>query len=210
MQKIEYLDSWRGIGCFMVFISHILDKLFECGSFFGKSGVAILFALSAYLLCELYYWNEKKIDIKWSINFWKKRAIRIFPPLLFTCFIAVLLRWMTIETAIRQCLMLEQYSHFWVLPLECGFYLLFPIIILLIKKNGKLRSIIIGSIMIIFIWSYYVLSGPMENTSGFIYCLPMFILGIIVSLISHKIKSILGGGQFKRHRYFWGYVGYCL
>lgn len=47
--------------------------------------------------------------------------------------------------------------------------------------------------MIIFIWSYYVLSGPMENTSGFIYCLPMFILGIIVSLISHKIKSILGG-----------------
>lgn len=196
MKRRDYLDSWRGIGCLMVFVSHMLSILkgrWSNGSFLGKSGVAVLFTLSAYLLCELYYWSEEKIDIRWSINFWKKRIIRIFPPLLFTCFIAVLLHWMTAEKAIRQCLMLEQYSHFWVLPLEMGFYLIFPIFVLVMKKMGELISIIAGCVVIAGIWCYYLLFAPVQQTGSFIYCLPMFILGIVISLACHGKTDVIGG-----------------
>lgn len=134
----DWLDSWRGIGCLMVFASHALDVLFECGSFLGKSGVAMLFILSAYLMCELYYWNEQKVYFTWIINFYKKRFIRIFPPLFFTCIIAVLTKFMTCHTAMRQCLMIEKYRHFWVLPIEMGFYLIFPAVLLFKKKTKKI------------------------------------------------------------------------
>lgn len=36
MKRIDYLDSWRAIGCLLVFTSHILDSFFNCGSFFSK------------------------------------------------------------------------------------------------------------------------------------------------------------------------------
>lgn len=55
MKRMDYLDSWRGIGCFMVFVSRMRSALkgkWGNGSFLGKSGVAVLFALSAYLLCN--------------------------------------------------------------------------------------------------------------------------------------------------------------
>lgn len=94
----------------------------------------MLFILSAYLLCELYYWNEQEIDCSWIVNFYKKRAVRIFPPLMFTIIAAVILKFMTFYSAIRQFFMLEKYSHFWVLPAELGFYILFSVILVAIKN----------------------------------------------------------------------------
>lgn len=193
MKTMKYLDSWRGIGCLMVFASHILDSLFGCGTFFGKSGVAILFSLSAYLLCELYYWRIGEINKKWCVNFYKKRIVRVFPPLIFTCLVAVFVHFMTVETAVRQCLMLEQYSHFWVLPLEMTFYLMFPIIVKLMKKAGRQLSILTWGTIISVIWCYYLFFAVEQNTGGIIYCLPLFALGILVSLISHEKISWIGG-----------------
>ena len=73
MKRIEWLDSWRGIGCLMVFTSHIISEFGYCqGTFLGKSGVAVLFVLSAYLLCEIYYRDKQQINCAWVINFYKK------------------------------------------------------------------------------------------------------------------------------------------
>ncbi len=194
MDKIDWLDSWRGIGCLMVFISHVLDSLFQQGSFFGKSGVAMLFILSAYLLCELYYWSGQEINWGWIKKFYQKRIIRIFPPLLCACAIAVSMKWMSPQLAVRQCLMLEQYSHFWVLPVEVGFYFIFPLIVMLMKKLGSFFSLIAGFVTIFIIWVYYLFFTNISHLNTFIYCFPIFILGIMTSLICHKGLNLSWGG----------------
>lgn len=202
MKRTEWLDSWRGIGCLMVFASHALDNLTDSkGSFLGKSGVAMLFILSAYLLCELYYWNEQKIGCSWIVNFYKKRAVRIFPPLMFALIAAVVSKFMTFQSAIRQFFMLEKYSHFWVLPAELGFYVLFPVILVLIKKTGKYFCII-GSVIIVIIWLLYYFMYPQHSQNNLLYCLPLFILGITVSLMSHDKQIGLGGDCPKTQKSF--------
>ncbi len=57
MKREKWLDAWRGLGCLFVFFSHGLDAAVGRGGFFGKLGVSFLFCLSAYLLCEKYYFG---------------------------------------------------------------------------------------------------------------------------------------------------------
>ncbi len=81
-------------------------------------------------------------------------------------------------------LMKDAFSHFWVLPLELLFYFVFPGLCFILKRLGNKLSIVVLSGVVSIIWIYYY--GIIDtNTYSFLYCLPMFLGGIIISLLKH-------------------------
>ena len=71
LNRIEYLDGWRGIAILFVLISHFLSlKAFD----FGRMGVDIFFVLSGMLMANILF--IKRVSLK---TFYKRRISRIAP-----------------------------------------------------------------------------------------------------------------------------------
>lgn len=120
-------------------------------------GVNILFALSGYLIYGSY---KKSRDLK---EYLKKRAIRIFPPLVFVTIVTVFLCYFfttadkaiyfkgSISYVIYNCLLNPRFGlpgvfeenyyplaingSLWTLPIEFACYLIVPVLYMLCKKR---------------------------------------------------------------------------
>lgn len=119
----------------------------------GKIGVVVFFILSGYLIVGILLSGRSKIEhghaLKsvWS-EFYQKRALRIFPVyfgvLLFFCLIG---NSNTIETFLWHATFTSNFghalfkvdfdnlSHFWSICIEEQFYLVIPLLVLLLNKR---------------------------------------------------------------------------
>jgi len=82
MQRIKYLDGWRGCAVLAVLFAHFATSK---GINFGRFGVELFFVLSGRLMAEILFIKNIKIDV-----FFFRRFSRVYPALLvFTtaCFI---------------------------------------------------------------------------------------------------------------------------
>jgi peptidoglycan/LPS O-acetylase OafA/YrhL len=80
LNRIGYLDGWRGIAITCVLISHFLPIK---GLDLGRMGVDIFFVLSGMLMANILF--VKRVDL---ITFYKRRISRIFP--VFFIFLSVI------------------------------------------------------------------------------------------------------------------------
>ena len=78
-QKIAGFDALRGIAIIGIVLYHLYPSIFP-GGFLG---VPLFFVLSGYLMfiTSDVKWEKGKFSIK---SYYKKRFIKIFPPLFFT------------------------------------------------------------------------------------------------------------------------------
>lgn len=148
-KHIASLDGLRGIAAAAVVFSH-LDLIFPPLSSLmihgiGGRSVAIFFALSGFLMAYLY--GDRPISRKSLADFLVSRLSRIYPVYLVAVTIVVLLSgipgfdfvspihgWKEI---IRHIMLLGSSGVFWSVPPEIQFYLLFPLIwLLLSNQNG--------------------------------------------------------------------------
>jgi peptidoglycan/LPS O-acetylase OafA/YrhL len=94
---LDSLLTLPGVACFMVVISHYnaqkkailyknLDLTWLTFSF-GFFGVWIFFCLSGYLMDKAFYTERYTVDLSGTPNFWRNRAIRIFPLYYFAVLI---------------------------------------------------------------------------------------------------------------------------
>lgn len=80
VDRVDYLDGWRGLAIILVLISHFFPiKYFDL----GRLGVDVFFVLSGMLMSNLLF--IKKVPLK---IFYKRRISRIFP--VFFIFITVI------------------------------------------------------------------------------------------------------------------------
>lgn len=176
---IPSLDGLRAVAICVVFLSHAgLGKIIP-----GGLGVTIFFFLSGYLittLLRLEHTKTGKIDLK---NFYIRRMLRIWPNFYLVLLSGAILTMLSIlpgkvnfEGLLAQALHFANYygifwggvgttigtGVFWSLAVEEHFYLVFPIIYILLLKlkpkinQNQLLTIIVTLGFIALFWRVYL------------------------------------------------------
>ncbi len=159
---IPKLDGLRAIAAILVVISHYMEEL-HCAKFsYGGNGVQIFFVISGFLITSILLAQKNKTHEsvgKLLKNFIIKRALRLFPIyyiLIITLFAISFFGglWLCAKEDVWYYFTYTQnylfflkgfqsplLNHTWSLAVEEQFYLLWPLLILLIPKKYELHFI---------------------------------------------------------------------
>lgn len=165
-QYYKKLDGLRALAVFAVMITHwiYLDVVVKLG--FGFWGVNLFFVLSGFLITEILlkqqYCNQKRSEI--LKKFYIKRTLRIFPIYYLVIIFALFLNLDNSRSFAGYTLTytLNFYnvftgdigtslSHLWSLCVEEQFYLVWPILLLIVKPLNHLKLIIAMIVLAILI-----------------------------------------------------------
>ncbi|MBK5272301.1 MAG: acyltransferase [Bacteroidia bacterium] len=181
-QKQYYpaLDGLRGIAILLVVFLHNFGfmNLF----FFGWLGVDLFFVLSGFLITDILLNTVGQPNF--LRNFYMRRVLRIFPLYYFALILCLFIlpafpdlhlnvkyyqdnqfwQWTYLQNWLyifKQPFGTKMLLHTWSLAVEEQFYLIWPAIILLIKKPKILLLIVISLLIIVgisrfLLWSYHI------------------------------------------------------
>lgn len=138
---------------------------------FGWLGVLLFFVLSGYLLATQLI--HRDLNLKKVSRFWLRRGLRIYPAfwlqllvLLVVARVFTIMPQLTDGGAIVRHVFLwinlppsmtiPMNSVWWTLPVELGFYLVLPFLVLLSKRLGWLK-VFAGAVLITLLWRYGVM-----------------------------------------------------
>ena len=186
--KLKYrpeIDSLRAISVLGVIIYH--SKIYFFGELFfqgGYFGVDIFFVISGYLITSIIYEDLRKNQFSLK-KFYIKRCRRIFPALIFTILISLLLSWYSVmpvsfieyaKSIIYSLIFVSNYYfyfsgleygavsgllkpllHTWSLAIEEQFYIIFPLIFIFgFRKFRKNLILYLGILLFVsFITAIY-------------------------------------------------------
>jgi len=200
MQYIKPLDSIRGIAVLLVLLSHWVPiYIFQSGAFIG---VNTFFVLSGFLISNIIFRNKneaesagysKLIVLK---NFFFRRALRIFPIYFFVVISLFVLGESRITNIKSEIIYLLTFTinfhfsylkyfgvytaHLWSLAVEEQFYLVWPWLMLFVRRDYIPVTILIfiltGSISQLFITDHF---GYLTTYT----CLDAFGLGALLSWV---------------------------
>jgi peptidoglycan/LPS O-acetylase OafA/YrhL len=169
------LDGLRGIAILLVVFLHNFDFLNYF--FFGWLGVDLFFVLSGFLITEILL---KTLDQPHFIrNFYMRRVLRIFPLYYLVLIICLLILPMIRSVHVNSDYYIHNQGwlwtylqnwlfsfkepfgdkillHTWSLAVEEQFYLVWPFIILLLRKPGRLLWFLLSLLIIVGIARYAV------------------------------------------------------
>ena len=181
---IKHLDGLRAVAIFGVIIYHA--KIYFTSEPFLKGGflgVDLFFVISGYLMTSIIYEQSKNNNFSFK-KFILKRIRRIFPAILFICIVSLpfiyfhimpkylieqikyilssiffftnfFYSYISQEYAAESSL-LKPFIHTWSLSVEMQFYVILPlIIVLVIKKDLSLFKTFLILIIIFFICSLF-------------------------------------------------------
>lgn len=146
MKRIPNLDLFRFIAISSVLYYHLSQRFlfdFYADKRFidiGKYGVELFFTLSGFLIGSIYYKNSKSVNL---FKFWLQRFIRTYPPYLVAFAIYFLLAYIAKKERFDLGYLVFFQNYYYVMPLfkiswslcvEEHFYLIFPIIMLVLDR----------------------------------------------------------------------------
>ena len=176
--RLDALLALRGLACLMVVVIHcgpprnaIIYQEYDLSWLIfshGAIAVWIFFCLSGYLMGKAFYTERYTPDVPGVINFWRNRAIRIFPLYYFAVLILSIFVYpdvLKIENwgyLIRVCTFTYHphinFQHvafnevFWSLSTEIQFYIFVPFIFNFIRHRlVSQKQVILASLLIIFV-----------------------------------------------------------
>ena len=198
---IPSLDGIRAVSFILVFAAHCgFEKIIP-----GGLGVTVFFFLSGYLITTLLR-TEADLSGRISIrDFYIRRVLRIFPPFYLTILFGCMLHWTHVLPGYIGRGMIYQALHManfwtihrqvhdlsldgialgsnvmWSLAVEEHFYLLFPLLYVLLRKRFNARgqalalNLICGLILLwrcILVYHYHVVwvdpAGDVQNPRTF-------------------------------------------
>jgi len=212
------LDSLRAFCVALVLCEHWISEGYWFKIIpFGMIGVTFFFVLSGFLITEILIKGKIAIEQKSRNaltvfkNFYARRTLRIFPVYYLTIIILYAMNFEQIRGKVTWFLFylsniyfyLNQswdgaLSHLWTLAVEEQFYLIWPLIILLVSRKKLLGTIIIFLITgILFRGILFTMSDNSPGAFNFISiltpsCIDSFALGGILAYY-----RIFGNSNFK-------------
>jgi len=177
MKYIKQLDSLRGIAVLLVIITHWFPEgnpLHDYTAYFN--GVDIFFALSGFLITKILLQNREEAErlgtpkLFVSKNFYVRRFLRIF-PIYYAAILVLFALGPKTGTHIRDSVVYfltytsnfyfiqtgrwdGMLSHLWSLAVEEQFYLLWPWLVLFLRKKILLPLIVV-SILVGIVGQHY-------------------------------------------------------
>ena len=167
------IDGLKGIAILAVVFYHLFDLLksahFTESTLFdgGFLGVDIFFVISGFLITSSVFYKLSTDDFS-LLSFYKRRFLRIVPPLLFVCIFTLIVGYFLLFPMVYRELNIEVANallfignfrfansggyfaldssdklllHTWYLAVTIQFYILFPLIVLLLKKVFSLKRL---------------------------------------------------------------------
>lgn len=150
-QLIPSLNGLRAVSIGLVITAHLLN-----GDFLGNLGVRVFFVISGYLITCLLL---KELNSTGSVNlkrFYFRRTMRIFAPFyFFLLIVGILGLFGVISLDVRSFLTAFTYTsdyldsdswqtaHSWSLAVEEQFYLLYPPLLVVLRKKKILAPLIL-------------------------------------------------------------------
>ena len=171
--KRHDIDGLKGIAILAVVFYHLFDLLksahFTESTLFdgGFLGVDIFFVISGFLITSSVFYRLSNNDFS-LLSFYKRRFLRIVPPLLFVCIFTLIIGYFLLFPEVYNELNIEVANallfignfrfansggyfaldssdklllHTWYLAVTIQFYILFPLIVLLLKKVFSLKRL---------------------------------------------------------------------
>jgi peptidoglycan/LPS O-acetylase OafA/YrhL len=208
---IKEFDSLRALSVLSVMFSHYFGQ-FKFSGLFGFAGVTFFFVLSGYLITQILLKEKEsvKIDLRNNTSklgsvlkvFYLRRSLRIFPIYYLTLMILVLLN---IDSARSYFLYhffyasnflysfaiyYDHLSHFWSLAVEEQFYLVWPLLILLLPFGvNQIRFfwlLIVASVLFKFCMVYFISIDSLAVHYMMPSCIESFAFGALALLIGKK------------------------
>ena len=200
LKYVPGLDGVRGLAILLVLCFHLLWSNFVTGSrtldivvrlrSSAWVGVDLFFALSGFLITGILL--DTRDGPNFFRNFYARRALRIFPLYYAVLVVLAIAFHPTDLTASRPLLILAAYlqntplwwsghipshvadftSHLWSLATEEQFYLVWPLIVVLIRSRRGLLWLA-GSLIVLSPVLRYVLllhGAPFQETYKLIFC----------------------------------------
>jgi peptidoglycan/LPS O-acetylase OafA/YrhL len=176
------LDGLRGVAVLLVVIYHYFD--FTNYFFFGWLGVDLFFVLSGFLITDILITTVGQPGF--LRNFFTRRVLRIFPlyylTLLLVLFILPLFKnvhenigyyqenqvWLWFYLQNWLYTFKPQYGskillHTWSLAVEEQFYLIWPLVVLLVRKTKMLLAISGGILLLVGVTRFVLWNLHLEN-----------------------------------------------
>jgi len=209
---IKQLDSLRAFAVGSVMLGHYFPGLHSYGEW-GSIGVNLFFVISGFLITGILLKCRKQIENGQSViltlrQFYVRRFLRIFPLYYMVIFLAAIVNFSDVR---RNFLWYVTYTvnyyglitnkgiglpHFWTLALEEQFYLMWPILILLVPRRGLvlvplaaiLIAVITRTIIVVFHlnWMSLMLTPVSLDTLGF-----GALLAVCSDLPFNRVTSLL-------------------
>lgn len=177
---------------------------------FGFLGVDIFFVISGFLMHQLYPGFKSNLEVR---NFYRKRAQRLLPAFLFTCTLTLLIAFFRLKPYEKNELLeslpfnilgvsnfsywtTEQYFstnmfrpllNIWSLCVEVQFYLIYPVLTILLNKRKYRRFLIIALFCLSF-FCYLVLSEASPQTSFFLTPFRLWEFGVGLLASTYYLK----------------------
>ena len=165
---INALDGVRGIACLLVLQSHLVNTGYIEGAALkqGILGVVIFFILSGFLMGFLYFKVTATYQI---IDYLIKRFFRVYPAYFVVSLIAAIVAYtiglsalpyssfsqpiFDLDYLVQQLALQKGWGHFWTIPLEMHFYLLFAFFLFLIRPVLFQRLLVLTFVTIILLYT---------------------------------------------------------
>jgi peptidoglycan/LPS O-acetylase OafA/YrhL len=214
--RVAHLDGLRGLAALMVFVGHAagagllpLDSMGWVGFAIvshGPYGVTVFFVLSAYTLCMSVAPAFDRRPVSWPAYF-IRRFFRIAPLYYVVLLFAVY------RGPARPDYLMTLFLHFsflnmfvpqfandilsieWAVAVEWGFYVLFPVLVILARSRAGLAAIIVAAAALLLARNrlFDALPATYASNRSFsaLYHLYAFVGGIAVYVAAREPRALM-------------------
>ncbi len=195
------LDGLRGLAVLIVLLAHSsnTDLFFhELLNFkkAGKIGVYLFFVLSAYLLDKQIieaYQNKKTSYFFWK-NYILRRFLRIYPLFFISLLIYLTLEYSgiinnewTLKRVLAHLILKEGWHFYWSISVEFKYYILSPILLMIIHKYFKWNIKYTISFISIITFASILLTIKLGlSYLSIVRYLPIFLTGTAIAIFEVK------------------------
>jgi len=223
-ERFHFLDGLRGIASLLVVLHHSVSGaigggLIKAGYpylgnlliYFTQSGVVLFFVLSGVVLLRPYVRGERTFK---TVNYFIRRARRIFPPflaaLVFGYLVILLIKygpttfyspiWNWVDTSfpelLRQALIINHSGIYfnlawWSLQIEAIFYILVPAFVFLFSISKQLNYIRVFAVLAGTLVGSYLLQGFADQYFQHLYSKKYATLNMY-RFIDYPLSFVLG------------------
>jgi peptidoglycan/LPS O-acetylase OafA/YrhL len=205
------MDLVRVVAIGLVFYSHAVRGMVK-GVLIGNVGVELFFVLSGFLVGRYFFVSGQEYNLNFAFKFMAKRWLRTLPLYYAVIIMKLILTKHTFSESwpyfvfIQNYVSLSFFSVSWSLSIEEWFYVLLPLMGVLVIKSTAHVSRIIAFIAVIycielFLRTYYVLNDhtPWETITAAIHLrMDSLLTGLALVFIKYEYVAF-----YNKLKSFW-------